>query len=494
MAFRRDHVLGTSMNLLVRVDEASCADEVLRLQDVPMLDTNRSLNQANEVLRHADDELEQFDRECSSYRDDSPLTRLNACNDWIDVPDRLRQLLRCLDTADRLTGGAVVPWMGAVTRLWRDAALRGATPDDDTLQATLAGARATSVEVDVRNRRARRIGPATINVDAIGKALAVDRVAARLSALPGVLSVLVEIGGDIRAASRDPDARGWPVAIADPRIPFDNAAPLALLELRNAAVCTSGPTRRGDRAGWSRFSHIFSPFTGLPVAQLRSASVIAPSAVLANALATSGIVRGADELRRRCAHVPGTAALLVENDNSLRTIGQLPLTAGSFDVLHGNAGADASTRSAFKNDWLVQITLRLPKLNVKKYRRPYVAVWIEDSTGKPIRTLTVWGNEREYLREMTSWWKVAAGNKQLIAAVTRATRPPGEYKLAWDGRRDDGTAVDPGTYSICIEVNREHGGHLVRRVKLTCGDEPTDATIAACDELDETVLRYGPLE
>ena len=461
------------MNLLVRADGPSSADEALRL---------------------ADRELAEFEGECSGYRDDSPLARLNRSNEWIAAPDRFRQLLRHVKTAETITAGAVVPWIGSVARLWRDAAMRGTTPDHEALCAMLTESRATRIDVDERRRRVRRHGSATINVDAIGKALAVDRVATRLSALPGVLSVLVEIGGDIRAASGDGNARGWPVAVADPRLPFDNAAPVALLELRNAAVCTSGPSRRADRLGWSGFSHIFSPFDGTPVARLRSASVVAPSAVLANALATSGIILGADELARRCTRLPGAAAVLVTSDNAVRLAGQLPLLPGSLDVLHGGAGADAPAKSAFKNDWLVQITLRLPQLNVRKYRRPYVAVWIEDAAGKPVRTLTVWGNEREYLREMTAWWKVAAGNKQLIAAVTRATRPPGEYKLAWDGRRDDGAAAGSGTYSICIEVNREHGGHFVRKAKLTCGDEPADAKIAACAELDETTLRFGPVE
>jgi hypothetical protein len=43
-------------------------------------------------------------------------------------------------------------------------------------------------------------------------------------------------------------------------------------------------------------------------------------------------------------------------------------------------------------------------------------------------------------------------------------------------------------------VNREHGGHFIRKAKLTCGDEPADAKIVACDELDETTLRFGPVE
>lgn len=475
-ACRSDHVLGTSMNLLVRAEHVAAAEN---------------------AWREAFEEIEQFDRECSGYRDDTPMAAMNRGHGWVSCGSRLLELLRSLETASSISGGVVVPWIRGIAALWRDRGRAGQVPGDEELLAALHDARSMRIEIDPAGRRVRRVGAGTINVDAIGKALAVDRVATRLAGLDGIQSVLAEIGGDVRAASRDPDDPGWPVAIADPRSPFDNAEPLALVALRHAATCTSGPSRRTDR-GDAGFSHIFSPFDGKPVSRLRSASVIAPTAVMANALATAGVVLGGDELSSRCEQVPGVAAMFVEPDGNIRSSTRMrgwllgEDGAASEDVLPGGAGEDPPPACGFKNGWLVEITLRLPRLNVRKYRRPYVAVWIEDAAGKPVRTLAVWGNEREYLREMTAWWKVAGGNRQLIAAVTRATRPPGEYKLAWDGKRDDGSHVEPDTYIVCVEVNREYGQHLVRKVKLPCLDEPSQAKIAASAELDETVATFGP--
>lgn len=471
-SYRCDHVLGTSMNLLVRAESYAVASH---------------------AWREALDEVEQFDRECSGYRAGTALSALNQCNEWVCCGPRLLELLRSAETATTVSGGAVVPWIGGIASLWRDHGRQGTTPDGRELEAALDAARATRIEIAPDRPLARRVGPGLLNLDAIGKSLAVDRVAIRLAGLAGIESALVEIGGDIRVAGNNRLARGWPVAIADPRLPFDNAPPLAVIELRDAAVCTSGPTRRADRVGGGGFSHILSPFDGTPVARVRSASVVAPTATLANALSTAGVVLGSDDLLRRCARVPRTAAVVIETDNAIRSSPGLVASCVRAEALVGAAGED-QPRSAFRDGWQVQIALRLPKLNVRKYRRPYVAVWIEDAEGKPVRTLTVWGNEREYLREMTAWWRVVGGNRQLIAAVTRATRPPGEYKLAWDGKRDDGSHVAPGVFTICVEVNREFGQHLVRRVKLSCLEEPANAKIPSCGELEETLVHFGPVE
>jgi hypothetical protein len=125
-------------------------------------------------------------------------------------------------------------------------------------------------------------------------------------------------------------------------------------------------------------------------------------------------------------------------------------------------------------------------------RRPYVAVWIEDADGKPVRTLTVWGRDRRYLRDLSDWWKAAAKEIDLGKVVSRATRAPGSYTLAWDGTDDKGKALPPGTYTVQVEVNREFGKHVRQAGKVECGDEKVTVTLKATDETGETKVEYGP--
>jgi hypothetical protein len=140
----------------------------------------------------------------------------------------------------------------------------------------------------------------------------------------------------------------------------------------------------------------------------------------------------------------------------------------------------------------VSITLTLPTIASKRYRRPYVAVWIEDEQKKPVRTLTVWGSAPRYQKDLTYWWQFAQSDKALIKSVTRATRPPGQYQLAWNGSDDGGKRLPQGTYTVVVEVRREHGKHVRQSGTIKCGAEPATAKLEKNVETDETKLEYGP--
>jgi len=70
-----------------------------------------------------------------------------------------------------------------------------------------------------------------------------------------------------------------------------------------------------------------------------------------------------------------------------------------------------------------------------RYHRPYVAVWVEDANGRPVRTLSVWvntsGRGPRYIRELRRWFSMereqeGAGGPDLITTVSSATRLPGQ--------------------------------------------------------------------
>jgi len=96
-----------------------------------------------------------------------------------------------------------------------------------------------------------------------------------------------------------PGKRGWPVVIAhpDPRRP-----PLSRLTLSERGVATSGNYQQKMLPGGKRFLHLIDPRRGEPTDQYVSATVIAPTAVEADAWSTAAFVgrpdRIADRLRR----------------------------------------------------------------------------------------------------------------------------------------------------------------------------------------------------
>jgi FAD:protein FMN transferase len=133
-----------------------------------------------------------------------------------------------------------------------------------------------------------------------------------------------------------------------------------------------------------------------------------------------------------------------------------------------------------------------PPSDAKRVERPFVAIWVEDSDGKPVRTVTVWGNQRKWLKELSSWWSFAKDQQQLISNTTRATRPAGKYQVVWDGLGDDGKPVSKGTYTLVLEVSREFGSHEIHRGTIECGDLSSDGTIPGAREFLDCPLAYRP--
>jgi thiamine biosynthesis lipoprotein len=148
--------------------------------------------------------------------------------------------------------------------------------------------------------------------------------------------------------------------------------------------------------------------------------------------------------------------------------------------------------SKWPESFQVNLTLNLLTPPGGKARRPYVAVWIEDSAGKPVRTIAVWGNEGRWIKELYQWWKLHGNQPSLVKAVTRATRPPGKYTLVWDGVDDKGKAVDPGSYVVQVEVHREHGKHVRQTGTIECAKEPATIMLSKTAETDQIIVTYGP--
>src|SRR5262249_18518615 len=150
---------------------------------------------------------------------------------------------------------------------------------------------------------------------------------------------------------------------------------------------------------------------------------------------------------------------------------------------------------AWPADHHVTIALELPRpTGGRRIRRPYVAVWIEGSDGKPLRTIAVWGNQQRWIPTLTDWWKIARDNRDLVQAVTGATRAPGKYTVVWDGKDDKGVQVPQGTYTIRIEVHREHGKHVLQTGKIACAGEAAQVSLKENAETGTTTVAYGKKE
>jgi thiamine biosynthesis lipoprotein len=141
---------------------------------------------------------------------------------------------------------------------------------------------------DVRLRPSRRTvqlrKPVTLDLGAVAKGLAVDLASREL--LPFV-HFCVDAGGDLYAHGLNPEGQPWRIGIQDPN---DPEALVQVLAVQNQAVCTSGSYEKRTPDGTGH--HLLDPRTGQSARGLVSATVIAPTAMAADGLATAAFVLG----------------------------------------------------------------------------------------------------------------------------------------------------------------------------------------------------------
>jgi hypothetical protein len=279
---------------------------------------------------------------------------------------------------------------------------------------------------------------------------------------------MLNIGGDLVVRGR----MARTVGIADPGASADNAPPLARLEIRNRAVATSGGYRRGVNIDGRHYSHIVDPRTGRTTGHVLGATVVAPRAVDAGALATAFCVLSPEESAALATTVPGAEFLLALADGStIESRGWPGLTsAGGPGLPTPSTSLSAAGQATCDPRFELTVTLEIARTGG---RRPYVAVWVEDGDRFPVRTLAVWyeRSHAKWLADLRAWYRgdrlrSMVEGTSIVDTVSSATRAAGTYSLVWDGKDTQGRLVKAGSYTVAIEAAREHGTYQIMRQTL----------------------------
>ncbi|VTR91297.1 family lipoprotein : ApbE family lipoprotein OS=Chthoniobacter flavus Ellin428 GN=CfE428DRAFT_6260 PE=4 SV=1: ApbE: DUF2271 [Gemmata massiliana] len=469
--FHHDHVIGTSLNLCVVAPNESVAEKA-------------------ELTVLA--EIERLRMIFSTYDAGSEISRLNRSREPVKVSAEMADVLRAYESWQRKSGGAFNGQVGELVRVWKEGERVGRVPDALTLERIANDLRKPGWEWDATGTAVKRLTDQSLNLNAIGKGYIIQKAAdAVRKEHPNVTALLINLGGDILGWGAAPGGTGWAVGIQNPFQHFDNAAPIAAVRLKNQAVATSGDYQRFYTINGKRYGHIFDPRTGHPAESATSATVIANDNVTANALATTLCVLKPEDGLKLVASVPGAECLIITPDGKQHRSAGLKLSeVAPTYIFTPQEKKDEPKGAVWLEGYQVTVAVELPKIDAKRYRRPYTAIWVEDDKGKAVRTLAVWGNAPKYLKDLKDWWKIGKGDNDLVKAVTRATRGPGKYDLAWDGKDDKGNALPQGTYTVRVEVHREFGEHLRQSGKIECKDKPTSVKLEKNAETAETIVEF----
>lgn len=249
-----------------------------------------------DTLRAAvSEQLDAIERSMSTFRAESEVSRFNASRstDWMPVSSELVSVLEVAREVSIASKGTFDVTVAPMVEAWGFGPHPpDALPQDDDVQVLRARVNYASLQVRRSPPALRKLTPGlTIDLSAIAKGYAVDRIAEWLDA-EDVENYLVEIGGEIRVRGRR-DARPWSVAIEQP-LPDMRRAQM-VLHLNRGAIATSGDYRNVIALPGREISHLIDPRTGYPAENvLASVSVIASTATYADAMATALMVAGND--------------------------------------------------------------------------------------------------------------------------------------------------------------------------------------------------------
>lgn len=238
---------------------------------------------------------------------------------------RLERIFTVFDPTSALrayvrTGTTDVPELLAVidlARLWWERSAGAFHPGVQALMDVWDAAERDQCEpgpeLEVAVQRVQADPPPVDNLNAIAKGWAVDRAVDAATAT-GATSIWLNVGGDV--LHRGTGSVG--VALENPHRPYDNAAPLATIQLCDAALATSGGSRRWWSIGAGRYAKLLDPRTGRPVDHLAAATVVAGDAATADVLATAALVASEAETLALVAAARADC-LLVRNDGGVVT-------------------------------------------------------------------------------------------------------------------------------------------------------------------------------
>jgi thiamine biosynthesis lipoprotein len=236
--------------------------------------------------------MAELESRLSRYQAASDVSRLNAAGSIHGASDSLLEVLELSDRISRLGEGAFDVTIQPLLDLYgQRMSTHHALPDADAIARTLELVDYRALRVEGRSVSLDKAG-ARITLDGVGKGYIIDQGVAELRR-HGLPNVFVEAGGDLKASGEKDAGRPWRVGIRSPR---RRLTVQARLEAADRAVATSGDYMQPFTPDFAQH-HILDPRTGRSSPELASATVVAPDAATADALATLTMVLGSQQGR-----------------------------------------------------------------------------------------------------------------------------------------------------------------------------------------------------
>ncbi|WP_449436843.1 FAD:protein FMN transferase [Pedobacter steynii] len=274
---------------------------------------------AQKAIDLAIEEVSRIEVLFSTFKETSQTSLINqyAGIKPVKVDEEVIGLIQRAVKISDITQGAFDITYGSIDKsLWNFDVNMTSLPDLETALQSVSLINYKNIVIDsahstvMLKHRGMRIG-----FGGIGKGYAADRAKQVLQKL-GIKAGIVNAAGDLTTWGMQSDDKPWTIGIADPN---QSELPFSLLNISNMAIATSGNYEKFATIEGRKYSHTIDPKTGLPVSGIKSATIICPSAELADVLATPVVVMGVNVGLNLINQLQHVACIIVDDDDRLYT-------------------------------------------------------------------------------------------------------------------------------------------------------------------------------
>lgn len=267
--------------------------------------------------------IHDIDMSLSPFQKDSRISRINRGED-MTTDSLLAGVFTLSQHVNALSGGAFDPTLAPLINLWGFGYKEVSDSDSPSplqIDSCLQWVGIADCHIGPDGLIVKKHPKTEFNFSAIAKGYGVDKVAEMLRR-NGCMDYMVEIGGEIALSGVSPRGGDWVIQVDAPV--YDAAGmihdELVCLSLTGRGIATSGDYRNFRDTSNGRVSHTINAVTGRPVATgTVSATVVAESTALADALATAIMAMPADSAIAMMEKVGSAEALIVIGHDSLKT-------------------------------------------------------------------------------------------------------------------------------------------------------------------------------
>lgn len=268
---------------------------------------------ANANIDLAVAEISRIEKLLTTFSNDSITFQINenAGIQPVVVPKEVFDLIFRCQMISKMTQGAFDISYGSIDKkFWNFDLNMTSLPDKDVAKKTVELINYENIILNKNDQtvflknKGMRIG-----FGGIGKGYAAE-CAKKILKQNGIESGIVNAAGDLTAWGYQENGEAWTIGIANPN---KKESVFSTFNITNTSVATSGNYEKFVLIDGKKYSHTIDPKTGYPISGIKSVTIIAENAEIADALATPVTVMGIEVGLNFINQIPNIGCIIIDD-------------------------------------------------------------------------------------------------------------------------------------------------------------------------------------